>query len=260
MFNRGIVIYAFNSTFDYVKSAAFAARQAKKYLGLPVTLITNNPADIEDFDNVVVITNEEKSDRQYRDAVGEVTTIDWFNKSRTLAYQHSPYNQTLLIDADYFMFNDSLKVMFDTDTNFACFDKINDVMGIERDLVKLSDISIPMQWATVIYFTKNSFAEAVFTFMEKIKADWEYYSMLYSFSSSAFRNDFALSIALQALSGYSTKNFSCLPGKLHTIFSSTNVVDVDNTKVIVNKNTELSYVINTNIHCMNKMDLNKFYA
>ena len=256
--SKGIVIYAFNSTFDYVKSATFAAKQAKKYLGLPVTLITNKAVKGKVFEKVIVIDDESKSSRQYRAVGDEVIDVLWFNKSRTTAYQYSPYDQTLLIDADYFMFNDSLKVMFDTDVEFACFDKINDIMGEEQDVIRLSEISIPMQWATVIYFTKCPLAQGIFTFMGKIKNDWEYYSLLYNFSSPTFRNDFALSIALQALTGYSIKNLNCLPGKLHTIFSNADIVKVENNKVVCSKH-ELTYVINTNVHCMNKLALDKFY-
>jgi hypothetical protein len=257
--NQGVVIYAFNSTFDYIASAAFAASQAKKHLGLPVTLVTNVPVELKEFDNVIVIPEEDKSVRQYRTPSGEILTTAWLNKSRTTAYHYSPYNQTLLIDSDYFMFNHSLSTMFDTNVNFACFDKVNDIMGNVTPVIRLAESSIPMQWATVIYFTKCPFAKAVFTFMEKIKQEWEYYSILYGFNGSTFRNDFALSIALQALSGYSTKNFSCLPGKLTTIFNDTRVINVDGNKVVCGNN-EITYVINTNVHCMNKLDIDKFYA
>lgn len=256
--SKGIVIYAFNSKFDYVKSAAYASKQAKKYLDLPVTLITNKKVKNKAFDQVIIINDNSNAIRQYRTVDDTIIDVDWFNGSRTTAYQYSPYDQTLLIDADYFMFNNSLKVMFDTNVEFACFDKINDITGGERDVVRLSDISIPMQWATVIYFTKCPLAQGIFTFMEKIKQDWEYYSHLYNFSSPTFRNDFALSIALQALTGYSTKNLNCLPGKLHTIFSNTDIVKVENNKVVCFKH-QLTYVINTNVHCMNKLALDKFY-
>ncbi len=259
--SEGVLIYAFNSNeFDYVKSATFAATQAKKYLNLPVTLVTNIDVTDPVFDTVIRSDDASSSVRQYRTADGQILSTNWFNQSRTSAYNTSPYDKTLLIDADYFMYNDSLKVMYNTNTELACFDKINDIMGQEKDLIRLNEISIPMQWATVVYFTKCPFAEGIFTFMEKIKQDWEYYSLLYSFRSGTFRNDYALSIALQALSGYSTKNFTRLPGKLHTIFSHVKIQKVEGNKVVCYDNNELTYVINTNIHCMNKLDLTHFYA
>jgi tRNA A37 threonylcarbamoyladenosine synthetase subunit TsaC/SUA5/YrdC len=49
----GIVIFAYNSTFDYVRIAEVAAKQAKKFLNLPVTLITNVDVNSPHFDNVI---------------------------------------------------------------------------------------------------------------------------------------------------------------------------------------------------------------
>lgn len=257
--SKGVLIYAFNSNFDYIKSAEFAAKQVKKFLNLPVTLVTNTEVDSEYFDNVIIFEDATSTPRQYRTDDGQVLHTKWLNSNRTSAYNVSPYDQTLLIDADYFMFNDSLKCMFDTDSEFACFNKINDVTGEEKDLIRLSEISIPMQWATVIYFTKSDFANAVFDFMEIIKKNWDYYSLLYSFRSGTYRNDFALSIALQTLSGYSTQNFNKLPGKLHTLFSHVSVSRVSEGEVVFAWNNQLSKVVNTNLHCMNKLAVDKFY-
>jgi hypothetical protein len=40
---RGVLIFAFNnSEVDYVKMAAYAAKQTTKYLQVPVSLVTDN--------------------------------------------------------------------------------------------------------------------------------------------------------------------------------------------------------------------------
>jgi hypothetical protein len=115
-----------------------------------------------------------------------------------------------------------------------------------------------MQWATVIYFAKCDFAKAVFAFMERIKNNWEYYALLYSFRSGSYRNDFSLSIALQALSGYTTK-VQTLPGKLHTIFTNVNVVRVGSDgEVVLKYASSIQKVINTSVHCMNKLTYKEF--
>ena len=74
-----------------------------------------------------------------------------------------------------------------------------------------------MQWATVIYFTKNKLAESVFKFMDYIKENYEFYSLMYNFRPNLYRNDYALSIALQSLIGYSTKNFTSIPGTISAV-------------------------------------------
>ena len=259
--SRGVLIFAINSKIDYIKLAEVAAKQAKEFLQLPVTLVTNELIESNKyFDSVIQIEDACSSVRNYKDENGQLSTVDWFNESRIRAYELSPYDKTLLIDADYFMFNDSLKVMFDTNVEFSCFDQTNDISGTLTSVTRLNAITIPMYWATVIYFTKCPFAEAIFTFMKIIKSNWDYYADLYMFKAKNFRNDFALSIALQALSGYSIYNANHLPGKLHTLFDESRVVRVDGNKVVCQSDTELTYVINTNVHCINKLDLSHFYA
>jgi hypothetical protein len=257
--SKGVVIYAYDSKYDYVSAARFAANQVHKYLDLPVTLITNEPT--AGFDNVIIQDIGESLNRIFQNSDGTVTETQWHNSNRANVYDLSPYDQTLMIDADYFMFNDSLKHIFDTNSEFACFNEVNDLTDINPTKIRLSNISIPMQWATVVYFTKNKFAKAVFDFMQHIRLNWEYYSLLYSFRSDLFRNDFALSIALQTLSGYSTKIFDKLPGKLHSLFSNIDIQEVRaNGEIVYAYHNKRSKIINTNVHIMNKDSLCKFYA
>jgi hypothetical protein len=258
--SNGILIFAINSEFDYIKSAEFAAKQAKKYLNLPVTLVTNSQVESKYFDSVVIVENPRSSIRDYRTVGDNSMSVSWFNECRTQAYTLSPYDKTLLIDADYFMYNDSLKCMFDTDIEIACFDKINDLSGNNPDLVRIADISIPMVWATVVFFKKCKLAESVFSFMEEIKENWKYYSAAFLFRGTNYRNDYSLSVALFALTGYSTRNFYRLPGKLQTIFSNVSIVDVRENEIVYKQNTLINKVINTNVHCMNKLEIDRFYA
>lgn len=255
------MIFAINSNFNYVLAATFAAKQVKKHLNLPITLVTNSPVDSDAFDNIIIIEDNSSSQRNYISANGDSTLVQWFNESRVRAYELSPYDKTLLIDADYFMFNSTLSVMFDTNTEFACFNEVHDIAGITPECNRLHSISIPMQWATVIYFKKSQLAKSVFDFMQLIKQDWQYYSVLFSFRNHNFRNDYALSIALQTLTGYSTLNFNRLPGKLHTIFSNTEIIDVkENGSITYKWNNQISKITGANIHCINKTAMEKFYA
>jgi hypothetical protein len=258
--SKGAVIYAYNSTFDYVKSAEFAAKQVKKYLGIPVTLITDTDTGPDVFDTVINKPN--KSPAATRSIVtsgSEQLRFEWKNQNRASAYDLSPYDQTLLIDADYFMFNDSLKCLFDSDFEFSCSEDIVDVASHITTPVRVSSISMQMCWATVVYFTKCKFSESVFSFMETIRNNWQYYSMLYNFNSDLFRNDYALSIALHALSGFD-RHRTRLPIKLHTIFTSIEILDVRDDEVVFATHSGINKIKGTNLHVMNKIDLEKFYA
>jgi hypothetical protein len=256
----GIVIYAYNSKFDYVNMAEIAAKQAKKYLNLPVTLITDSQVTSTIFDSVIIEPlTIESTVRSFPLPNGESIESKWHNTNRMSVYDLSPYEKTLLIDADYLMFNDSLKHIFNTNSEFACFSEINDLAEEKVNQIefRLSEITIPMYWATVVYFTKNEFAKSVFDFMQYIRDNWDYYSNLYNFSPDLYRNDFTLSIALQTLSGYGINNFNRLPGKLQTLFSNVDIIK-DGDKIIFSKNGAKNFISGINLHIINKQFFSTF--
>lgn len=258
--NAGVLIFAINSTVNYFKAAEVAARQAKKYLNLPVTLVTNAPIKSDVFDTIIPIVDKSSTTRSFAGLDGKVITMKWFNESKVRAYELSPYQKTLLIDADFFMYNSSLLPLFNTNIEMACYNEINDISGEQSSQVRIGKSSIPMQWATVLYFEKCPFSNSVFEFMLTIKNNWDYYALLYGFNNKNFRNDYALSIALQTLSGYSIHNYCKIPGKLHTIFANTAIKSVRNNEILYFQDHRLNKILNTNIHCINKTDLPKFYA
>lgn len=260
--SKGVVIYAYNSTFNYVKAAEFAAKQARKFLGLPTTLITDVMPDSDAFDDVIIAQNNApEAIRSIRLPNGSVE-MDWRNQTRSSAYDLSPYDQTLLIDADYFMFNSSLKPVFESNLEFACYDEIVDVTLLTHPQQRLSPVTQQMCWATVVYFTKCEYAKAVFEMMETIRDNWKYYAMLYNFRVEMFRNDYALTIALHALNGFNGE-YARLPGKLHSAFSNVDVTKVriedDSVTIVLEWSNGLTMIKDTNLHVMNKVAMEKFY-
>jgi hypothetical protein len=262
--SKGVLIFAYNSKINYVDIATIAARLAKKHLGLPVSLVTNSvDVDYETFDQVIFQEIEGEVYQRSFKYSSSAERMPWHNQNRSSAYELSPYDQTLLIDADYLMFNNSLAQLFDTDLDFACYDDVHDLsgrMGLKAE-AHVGRPGVPMQWATVIYFTKCRLAESVFGFMQNIKENYPYYSAAYNFEPALFRNDFTLSIALQVLTGYSVKNFTAIPGTLITANTGVDIIDVrDNGEIVFKWNGSdgrplASKIKNTNVHIMNKRSI-----
>jgi len=245
--SKGIVIFAYNSTFDYVKIANVCAALTKRFpmfrqyraaghpgsisiKPLPVTLITDEfgalQADNTIFDNIIVHSVQGENKRLFRTTHDESTKqIMWKNLSRADVYDLTPYDQTLLLDCDYLMFNNKLLNLFKTETEFTCFKDVHDMTGMNtfHNDTKLSPYSIPMLWATAVYFRKSPFSKSVFDVMKLVKENYLYYSKLYGFKAVPFRNDFALSIAYHAMSGYGLDEL--IPYKLTTLSSTVDVVD-----------------------------------
>jgi hypothetical protein len=264
--SKGAVIFAYNSTIDYVSMATLAAKLVRKHLDIPVTLITNSTAvEAGVFDQIIL---QGLVDKEYERVFKFGSTkerVVWHNQNRSSAYDLSPYDQTLLIDADYLIFDSGLKYLFDTDNKIACFNYVIDIngsQGLQRG-ARVGNPGIPMQWATVVYFTKNRLAQGVFEFMQGIKENYLYYAAAYNFTAQLYRNDYALSIALQSLTGYNDKNFRSIPGPLLTANTGIDISKVCKSGEIVfswnHKETETvlagkSFTVlkDTSIHIMNK--------
>jgi hypothetical protein len=256
--SKGIVIFAYNGAYDYVDMARTSAALAKRHLKLPVTLITDQAVDYPEFDTVIV---EQPTDpEQLKMTDGELKP--WHNQNRSTVYTLTPYEQTLLIDADYFVMNSRLKHLFDTNLDFACYNTANDITGIAQLEGNIGNTSIPMQWATVVYFRRSDLAESVFNFMEYIKQHYEFYSLMYNFRADKYRNDYALSIAIQTLTGYNIGNFAQIPGNLDTLLLGTDIVDINKQGEIVytypsmiTRDIKFSKLKNTSIHILYKLSL-----
>lgn len=262
--SKGVLIFAYNSNLDYVSIARLAAQLVKKHLDLPVTLVTDvADVDATEFDQVIVQTLKDPSFERVFKFGSSTEKTPWHNGNRSNAYELSPYDQTLLLDADYLMFNSSLKCLFDTNLDFSCYDKVYDISG-STALQKGAHVGNPgvhMQWATAIYFTKSPLAEGIFSMMQNIKDNYAYYASLYNFGSELFRNDYTMSIALQLLTGYSAKSFSAIPGTLITANTGMEIVEArPNGEIlfswqIADRPTKVTKIKNTNIHIMNKRNI-----
>ncbi len=250
--SKGIVIFAFDSSMQpYTKIAAVAAQLAKIALGLPVTLITNieNVANSAVFDCVLVL-DDVKGQSRLITQDNSFSKLEWKNQNRVDAYSLSPYEQTLLIDADYFIFSQHLLTMFDSNLDFAVYTDAVDITGMSQiTSIRLNNISIPMSWATVVYFRKSKVASAVFDMMETVRDQYHYYAAMYGFNESQYRNDYALSIALHALHGYSPK-INSIPGKLQTVTHSNIWVIEDSVMFLTSGG--VSRTSNVDLHIMNK--------
>ena len=201
---QGIVIFAYNNELiDYVAMAAWSAGNIHRHLGLPVcvvTDVTDLPAHYE-FDQVVSTSKESEYSRHFADLNDSVT---WYNKNRMDAYRLSPWDQTLVLDADYVVAGNQLAVLFDSGQDFLAHERAYDVTGCESfdSNNTFGQYHVPMNWATVMYFDRNQHAELIFDTMHMIRDNWPHYRDLYGIASATYRNDYALTIAQLVTNGH----------------------------------------------------------
>ena len=197
----GALIFATNNDqIDYVSMANWSAKNIERHLGIPTTIVTSKPTG---------------NNRRHFTDVGSVI---WHNLNRMDAYTLSPYDQTLVLDADYVVASDQLKILLACPQNFLCHRWAYDVTG-ENDFSGLNYFGrnrMPMWWATVMMFRRSRETELIFGMMQMIRDNWTHYRNLYGNTVETYRNDHALSIALNTVNGHQ-QNIPGIPWKLASL-------------------------------------------
>jgi hypothetical protein len=183
----GALIFAHNNGhIDYVSMAQWSARNIERHLGIPVEIIDT--------------AEQSPNTRWFGDYQ---QNMPWHNHSRVMAYELSPWDRTLVLDADYVVASDQLQTVLESPESFLCFRQAFDVTSVNdfATMDTFGDVAMPMWWATVMCFDKSRHAQLIFDAMRMIKDHWEHYRNIYKINQTTYRNDFALSIALCMVNG-----------------------------------------------------------
>jgi hypothetical protein len=223
----GALIFAFNNEqIDYVALANWSANNIHRHLGIPVCLVTDTePATPHVFDRVVIAQPVNAGQRYFSDYD---TTVTWHNTNRMDAYTLSPWDQTLVLDADYVVASDQLRTVLNSRQDFVCHRWARDVTGLQtfEDLNYFGNHRMPMWWATVMMFRRSTSAELLFEMMQMIRGNWTHYRNLYKNPIATYRNDHALSIALNTLNGH-TLQVDSIPGTLASLTPEHQLTQLD---------------------------------
>jgi hypothetical protein len=202
----GALIFALNNEgLDYVKMAAWNSHHIRRHLGIPVAVITDDVGGHgADFDRVIQVHAQPDSGRRnFRDR-GLVT---WHNTNRCDAYDLTPWHRTLLLDADYIVASGALSLILEANIDITCHRWAHDITG-QQDFLDLNYFGqwhMPMWWATVLCFTRCERSEMIFRAMQMIRSNWSHFRRVYGNRASLYRNDHALSIALNIENGHTLR-------------------------------------------------------
>ena len=216
----GALIFAFNNEqTDYLSMAAWSAKNIHRHLGIPVAVVTDYENPPGDFDYVINSQPQSGGTRYFEDYN---QTVTWNNASRVDAYTLSPWERTLVLDADYVVASSDLKTILECDTDFMCHKAAVNLAG-GYPLTGLNVFgrhNIPMYWATVMMFRRSNTAQYIFDCMNMIRDNWQHYRDLYQIDKKTYRNDFALTIAVGIVSGH-TGQIDQIPWPLWTAMPDT---------------------------------------
>jgi hypothetical protein len=167
-----------------------------------------------------------------------------------MAFDLSPWDRTLLIDADYFVMSNRLKKLQKTNLGFACYTQAHDIRTTQAIDVWAGQRR--MAWATVCWFDRSQYAQNVFDMWKHVVKNWTYYNLINDFGKPGLRNDHALTIALETVNGHRSV-FPTIPGSLPTVVLDTKLYDIrpDGT-VLFAVNDKFSMIKNQDIHVVDK--------
>lgn len=236
--SRGILAFAINTVdTDYVSIANKTIGLASQVLGLPNTVITQDPTADMNWHN-------------YRHDVDLGRPVQWKNFGRALSYELSPYEETLVIDVDYVVQDPGLLKIFDLSWDYLLQTKarsLNDEWVPEV----MGSRSLPYVWATVFAFRKTPRAKMFFDLVNRIQANYHYYRELFNAESRSYRNDYAFAMADVILNGFRLPNTG-MPGPMLNVLQPIQSMTVKNNQIII-KDKNLAYVVpRMNMHVMSK--------
>lgn len=271
----GALIFAHNNpAIDYTRLAVFCAQQIDKNLGIPVSIATDNKAYLlnnfkdHPFDQIIEVQIEPSGSKMFYDGSLYGKIYEWNNVTRYRAYDISPYDRTMLVDSDYIINSSFLKTILERDSEFQLFKDSFDVCQW-RDInwaKRINSYSIPFYWATLVIFDKTDINKSFFDLITYIKQNWQYFRVLYGIDYSAFRNDFAFSIAIHIMNGKTNGGFATnIPRPMSFISDRDFLLEIkkESMKFLVERSDylgeyTLASVGNIDVHIMNKQSLLRF--
>lgn len=245
--SAGVLIYCFNSEqVQYHRTTNFCIELIKKNLSLPITVVTNSTTKehIKGADSLVVIENQKNNIRFYKDK-----TIPWYNLERSSSYDHSPYDTTILLDSDYFVYTKNLLELIDSHYEFLLHNRTHDLTGRGRFEYNNSSM-IPLVWATVTVFKKTERAKKIFDMIKHIQQNYSYFCKLYRIDFANFRNDYAFAMALNQIDGFNQQYF--MPTAMSMIPTDTKVLKIDHTGIVFQYDKFVNLVTEQDVHVLDK--------
>jgi len=235
--SRGVVIFANNTDeINFVEIAKANAKLIKRYTGLPTTIVSNDAAPNQRFSTD---TNQ---------------FIEWKNKGRFGVYECSPYDETILLDADYLILEDSLNAVFSTNFDYRLINKniyITDPKVVET----MGPRGLPFVWATAVFFRKTEKTQQFFQLVSRIQTNYRYYAALYNIQQNNYRNDYAFAIAHYILSGNTENMSQYIPWPLITVNGPITHLELSGSQLIVKAADRAWILPQCNLHVMSKMYL-----
>lgn len=247
--SKGILLFAFNNADnDYVKLTEQTAKLMRHNLKLPISIVTGLD-EVIDFEVDQVFRIDPGTGNTRLDSTK--TRVQWKNFGRYNAYELSPYDETLLLDTDYLVFDNELLKYFELEWDYLIPDRniylgkteFTDIMGV---------YSLSYLWATVVFFRKTPYSKMLFDLVGRIQRNYNYYKHLYNTTVPNYRNDYAFAMADYILNGYHFEPTTKLPRPIIAAEQEISRMSIKNNQIHLVSGDEGFVIAKQNLHVMGK--------
>jgi hypothetical protein len=256
-------------------TAIIAGGLAKKHLNIPFSLITDESTiewmkeskvwtkANEVFENFILTDRPTNYNSRLLNDGTHSSVVPFINSGRSMAFDLSPYDKTLLIDSDYLVFSNKLSKYLELDHPVMIGSAMNDIQGERIGFLDktVSDVGVHLLWATTVIFTKDAESKLFFNLVKHVEKNYHLFSDLYRYSPKQYRNDIAFSVAKHIIDGFETVLDDALPPIL-TVHDKDMLVNVDQDKLtflITDINAPDKFiactVVGQDTHIMNKQSI-----
>ena len=212
--SRGILALATNTgQIDYQGIAKKTLELASHHLKIPHLMVSTQTPD-----NWV----------NYRSDTDTQQRVQWLNHNRFQVYEQSPWDETIVIDADYLVTTNKLNLLFNSQS---------DLVFCHRNHI-LHDSSVPPPgiqpiWATVFFFRKSTRAKNFFDLVERIQKNYAYYRYIFGILQPNFRNDMAFAMAEKILHGYTLPDHTRMPWGITSVDAPVQDISINQDWMVV---------------------------
>jgi hypothetical protein len=242
--SKGCIILANDTNeFRYTKLAKLAAARVSKHLRIPVEIVSDEV--------------ERDNHRVLKDSNNKLV---WKNLNRTKIYDITPWQRTLVIDADYIVNSDTLTAHLAADFDFAMVRSMYNPMTGEPFKPMMGYSTIQQMWATVMIFNKSDIAAKIFAMADHVLEHYEYYAKVYCCPPRPLRNDYAFTIACHLMGGYGNGDFALRDFRMANCDFNTKVLEINEHDVLIAQNreqgkTHIQRLKGMDVHLQNKVSL-----
>lgn len=273
---KGVLLFAHNNReVDYALLSIISGGLAKKYLNVPVSLVTDTETKEwmktsgvlekaeQVFDKIILTKRIDNNNLRKLNDGSQSKLIPFLNATRYQAYDLTPYDRTLLIDSDFLIFSDRLSEYWDHRASVLIGHSVNDIVGDRIGYLDktVSETGPHLYWATTVMFSKDKEAETFFKLLETISNEYEVFGDLYRFNTKQFRNDIVFSVAKHIMDGFNIDDCDSLPPLL-TVQDRDMLIKVTDSKLhflINNSQAPDTYFVSSikdiDVHVMNKQSI-----